>query len=72
MTIYGPRMGKRDEAVDDIFLPDRIYDGRVRRAVFCHGLESGPVLVDGLEGGWLASVACNLKVERPLGVVLEV
>ena len=63
-------MGDGDEAVDDIFLPGRIYDGRVRRAVFCHGLESGPVLVDGLEGSWLASVACSLEVERPLRVVL--
>ena len=61
MTIYGPRMGKSHEAVDDIFPPGRIYDVRVRRAVFRHGLESGPVPVDGVEGGWRASAACNFE-----------
>ena len=52
VAIYGPRMGERDEAVDDIFLPGRVYDGGVRRAVFGRGLKSGPVPVDGLEGSW--------------------
>ena len=71
VTISGPRMGKCHEAVDDIFLPRRIYDGRVRRAVFRHGLECGPVPVDGFEGSWLASAACKFENWKgPLRTVL--
>ena len=72
VTVFSPGEGECDEAVDNILLPSRIYDGRVGRAVFCYGLECCPMLFNGIEGSLLVSVACGLMFERPLQVILYV
>lgn len=61
MTVFGPGVGERNKAIDDVLLPRCVYDGRVRRAEFCHGLEYCPVLFDRFERSWLVLVICVLS-----------
>ena len=56
LTVFGPGKWECDEAVDNIFLPGCIYDGRIGRAVLCYGLERRPMLFNGLEGSLSVSV----------------
>ena len=72
MTLFGPGEGERDEAVDNIFLPGCIYDGRVGRTVLCHSLECCPVFFNGFEGSFLVSVVYTSKGERLSYVILYV
>ena len=66
LTVFGPREGERDEAINIMLPLGCIYDSRVGRTVFCYGLERCPTLFNGIKGSLLVSVLCRFRFERRL------